>query len=137
EACLSLRNGDCDTALVAAANIMATPREYDALDKAGMLSPEGVCRALDTRADGMVPGEAVATVVLTRRDLAEERGLEIHATLLGGGVNNDGRTSGITAPSGHAQTRLLADVYRRAGASRPAVGSALGRGPRTRRGAPA
>lgn len=136
EACLSLRNGDCDTALVAAANIMATPREYDALDKAGMLSPEGVCRAFDTRADGMVPGEAVATVVLTRRDLAEERGLEIHATLLGSGVNNDGRTNGITAPSGHAQTRLLDDVYRRAGVSPQAVDYVIGHGTGTRLGDP-
>src|SRR5699024_2383713 len=136
EACLRLRNGDCDTALVAAANIMATPREYDALDKAGMLSPEGVCRAFDTRADGMVPGEAVATVVLTRRDLAEERGLENHATLLGSGVNNDGRTNGITAPSGHAQTRLLDDVYRRAGVSPQAVDYVIGHGTGTRLGDP-
>ncbi|MFF2655714.1 beta-ketoacyl synthase N-terminal-like domain-containing protein, partial [Streptomyces sp. NPDC058045] len=56
EACLSLRYGDCDTAIVAGANILSTPGSYDAMVGAGMLSAEGVTRAFDRRADGMVPG---------------------------------------------------------------------------------
>ena len=136
EACLSLRNGDCDTAIVAGANLMATPREYDAMDGAGMLSPSGACRAFDRRADGMVAGEAVVAVVLKARSAAERDGHPIHASVLATGVNNDGRTNGITAPSGLAQTRLLTDVYRRAGVSPSAVGHIVAHGTGTRLGDP-
>ncbi|WP_235787160.1 beta-ketoacyl synthase N-terminal-like domain-containing protein [Streptomyces mutabilis] len=136
EACLSLRHGDCDTAIVAGVNLMATPREYDALDGAGMLSSDGVCRAFDRRADGMVPGEAVAVVVLKRRDAAERDRHPILARILGTGINNDGRTNGITAPSGQAQTRLVREVQRRAGVSPETVDHIVTHGTGTRLGDP-
>ncbi|MER0246027.1 beta-ketoacyl synthase N-terminal-like domain-containing protein, partial [Streptomyces sp. HSW2009] len=113
EACLSLRYGDCDTAIVAGANILSYPGSYDALARAGMLSEEGLCRAFDRRADGMVPGEAVAVLVLKRQQAAEADGQRIYATVLGSGVNYDGKTNGITAPSGAAQARLLRETYER------------------------
>src|SRR5699024_1563470 len=74
EACLSLRAGECDTAVVAGANVLADVRSYDVMAEAGMLSADGVCRAFDRRADGMVPGEAVAVVVLKRQADAEAGG---------------------------------------------------------------
>ncbi|MFI1227468.1 MULTISPECIES: SDR family NAD(P)-dependent oxidoreductase, partial [unclassified Streptomyces] len=136
EACLSLRYGDCDTAIVAGANILADPRSYDAMAAAGMLSPEGVCRAFDERADGMVPGEAVAVLVLRKRRVAERDGQRIHATVLGSGVNYDGRTNGITAPSGAAQSRLLRQVYERAGISPESLEYVVTHGTGTRLGDP-
>ncbi|MBL1065928.1 SDR family NAD(P)-dependent oxidoreductase [Streptomyces sp. 7-21] len=136
EACLSLRNGDCDTAVVAGVNLMATPREYDALDGAGMLSPQGVCRAFDRRADGMVPGEAVAAIVLKKRDQARRDRHPVYASIIGSGINNDGKTNGITAPSGHAQTRLLREVYERAGISPATVSYLVTHGTGTRLGDP-
>ncbi|MQA07912.1 MAG: SDR family NAD(P)-dependent oxidoreductase [Pseudonocardiaceae bacterium] len=136
EACLSLRNGDCDTVIVAGANVMATPREYDALDGAGLLSPDGVCRAFDQRAGGLVPGEAVAAVVLRRRDRAERDGHSGYGSILASGVNNDGKTNGITAPNGKAQAALLDGVYRRAGISPESVGHIVTHGTGTRLGDP-
>ena len=136
EACLSLRHGDCDTAIVASANLMATPREYDAMDAAGMLSPQGVCRAFDRRADGMVPGEAVAVIVLKRQASAEQCGHRSYASILATGVNQDGRTNGITAPSGAAQTRLLEEVYQRAGISPDSLSHLVTHGTGTRLGDP-
>ncbi|WP_189525460.1 SDR family NAD(P)-dependent oxidoreductase, partial [Streptomyces sindenensis] len=136
EACLSLRYGDCDTAIVAGANILADPRSYDAMAAAGMLSPEGVCRAFDERADGMVPGEAVAVLVLRKRRVAERDGQRIYATVLGSGVNYDGRTNGITAPSGAAQSRLLRQVYERAGISPESLEYVVSHGTGTRLGDP-
>ncbi|MDH2303802.1 beta-ketoacyl synthase N-terminal-like domain-containing protein, partial [Bacillus velezensis] len=55
QACQSLRNGECDTAIVAGANLLTTPEGYDSMDKAGMLSADGKCYAFDKRANGMVP----------------------------------------------------------------------------------
>src|SRR5690606_32783290 len=87
EACLSLRYGDCDTAIVAGVNVLADPRSYDAMADAGMLSPDGTCYAFDRRANGMVPGEAVAVLVLKKRRDAERDGHRVYATVLGSGVN--------------------------------------------------
>ncbi|MER0246064.1 beta-ketoacyl synthase N-terminal-like domain-containing protein, partial [Streptomyces sp. HSW2009] len=136
EACLSLRHGDCDTAVVASANLLTTPREYDAMAGAGMLSAQGVCRAFDKRADGMVPAEAVAVVVLKRRDAAERDGHRIYLNVLASGVNNDGKTNGITAPSGNAQTRLLQEVYERAGVTPDTLSHLVTHGTGTRLGDP-
>nr|WP_240464227.1 SDR family NAD(P)-dependent oxidoreductase [Paenibacillus apiarius] len=113
QACLSLRNGECDTAIVAGANLLLTPGGYLAMEKAGMLSPDGKCHAFDKRANGMVPAEAVAVVVLKRLSQAEADRNQVYATIVGSGINYDGKTNGITAPSGRSQTKLLKEVYER------------------------
>ncbi|MGP3972391.1 polyketide synthase, partial [Streptomyces sp. 6N223] len=136
EACLSLRYGDCDTAIVAGANLLADPRTYDAMAGAGMLSPDGTTYAFDRRANGMVPGEAVAVLVLKKRDAAERDGHRVYASILGSGVNYDGRTNGITAPSGKAQARLLAEVYERAEVAPESVDYIVTHGTGTRLGDP-
>jgi acyl transferase domain-containing protein len=59
----------------------------------------------------MVPAEAVAVVVLKRLSKAKADGDPIYAVIKGSGINYDGKTNGITAPSGVAQTKLLKSVY--------------------------
>ncbi|MEJ2417342.1 MAG: type I polyketide synthase, partial [Exilibacterium sp.] len=115
QACQSLRNGDCDCAIVAGVNLMLTPTPYKALSQAGMLSSEGKCFAFDNRANGLVPGEAVTVVVLKPAALALAARDTIDAIIVGSGVNYDGKTNGITAPSGISQQRLLTGVYDRHG----------------------
>jgi acyl transferase domain-containing protein/acyl carrier protein len=136
KACLSLRYGDCDIAVVAGANVLADARSHDSMAAAGMLSENGVCAAFDRNANGMVPGEAVVVVVLRRLADAERAGDRIYASVVGSGVNYDGRTNGITAPSGAAQARLLRDVYERVGISPESVGSLVAHGTGTRLGDP-
>ncbi|OIB02943.1 mixed polyketide synthase/non-ribosomal peptide synthetase [Paenibacillus sp. LC231] len=111
QACMSLRNGECDTAIVAGVNLLLTPNAYAGISQAGILSADGKCYAFDQRANGTVPGEAVAALVFKRLSQAEADGDPIHAVIRGSGVNYDGRTNGITAPSGIAQTNLLKEVY--------------------------
>lgn len=111
QACVSLRNFECDTALAAGVNLLYTPEPYIAMSKAGMMSATGKCYAFDKRANGMVPGESVAVVVLKRLSKAIEDGDPIYATIQGSGINYDGKTNGITAPSGISQTALLKSVY--------------------------
>ncbi len=113
QACCSLRIGDCDTALVAAANLLLTPQPYIGMTGANMLSAQGRCLAFDQRADGMVPGEAVVALVLKPLYRAEADGDPIYAQILGSGTNYDGYTNGITAPSGASQVQLLQSVYKK------------------------
>jgi polyketide synthase PksN len=113
QAILSLRSGECDTAIIAGVSLLLTPGPFIAMSQAGMLSEAGKCYAFDKRANGMVPGEAVAVVVLKRLSRAEADGDPIYAVIRGSGMNYDGKTNGITAPSGVSQTELLKQVYDR------------------------
>lgn len=112
QACLSLRNFECDTAIAAAVNLLFSPEPYVAMSEAGMLSPDGKCYSFDQRANGMVPGEAVTVLVLKRLSQALADGDPVYATIVGSGLNYDGKTNGITAPNGVAQTALLQSVYK-------------------------
>ncbi|MGD8400282.1 MAG: SDR family NAD(P)-dependent oxidoreductase, partial [Bacillota bacterium] len=111
QACLSLRNRECDTAIAAGVSLLLAPDSLINMAQAGMLSGDGKCYTFDRRANGMVPGEAVAVVVFKRLAQAESDGDPIYAIIQGSGVNYDGKTNGITAPSGGAQTKLLKSVY--------------------------
>ncbi|WP_323122869.1 SDR family NAD(P)-dependent oxidoreductase [Burkholderia alba] len=115
QACQSLRLGECDLALVGSVHLMLTTESYTRLGEAGMLSPEGRCLTFDEGANGMVPGEAVAALVVKRLAAALEDGDPILAVVAGSGINYDGKTNGITAPSGAAQVRLLRDTYAASG----------------------
>ncbi|AIQ12430.1 SDR family NAD(P)-dependent oxidoreductase [Paenibacillus durus] len=115
QACTSLRGGECDTAIASGVSLLLTERGFEAMSQAGMLSEDGRCYAFDKRANGMVPGEAIAVVVLKRLSQAEADGDSIYGVIKGSGMNYDGKTNGITAPSGVAQTALMNDVYTRYG----------------------
>jgi acyl transferase domain-containing protein/acyl carrier protein len=113
QACLSLRAGECTTAIAAGVHLILTPGQLVGMSGAGMLSTDGHCYAFDKRANGLVPGEAVAVVVLKRLSQAEADGDPIYAVICGSGINYDGKTNGITAPNGVSQTDLLNTVYER------------------------
>ncbi|MGW3591232.1 SDR family NAD(P)-dependent oxidoreductase, partial [Streptomyces fungicidicus] len=136
QACASLRGGECDTAVVAAVNLATTARGLAEMDKAGMLSESGVCRAFDKRADGMVLGEAVPALVLKRLSRAEADGDRVLAVIRGSGMNYDGRTNGITAPNGAAQARLYRQVHERHGIDPERIEHIVAHGTGTRLGDP-
>ena len=136
-ACQSLLAGDCDMALAGGVSVLMTdPRLHDFLDDAGMLSPTGQCHTFDAAADGFVPGEGVAVVVLKRLSLAVADGDVIVGVIKASCINQDGRTSGITAPSGPAQTALELAVYEKAGIDPAAIGLVEAHGTGTQLGDP-
>ncbi|WP_406346322.1 amino acid adenylation domain-containing protein [Streptomyces sp. NBC_00648] len=136
QACLSLRQKECDIAVVAAANFVLTPQSLDAMSRAGMLSEAGRCFTFDQRADGMVPGEAVTALVLRPLAAAEANGDPVHSVIAASGLNYDGRTNGITAPAGESQRELLASVYERGGIDPRDLGHIVTHGTGTKLGDP-
>ncbi len=136
-ACQSLLAGDCDMALAGGVSILMTDgRLHSFLDDAGMLSPTGRCHTFDAAADGFVPGEGVGVVVLKRLDAALADGDAVLGVIKASGINQDGRSSGITAPNGPAQTALELAVYARAGVSPDAIGLVEAHGTGTQLGDP-
>ena len=110
-ACDSLISGGSDLALAGGVYVMAGPEMHIKTAQAGMLSSEGKCFTFDQRADGFVPGEGVGVVMLKRlADAQRDRDI-IYGVIQGWGVNQDGKTNGITAPNPESQTRLEQEVY--------------------------
>lgn len=114
-ACEDLRWGKCELALAGGVAVLVTPELHILASKSGMLSPTGHCRAFDDAADGFVPGEAAAAVVLKRLDKALRDGDHIYGVIAASGTGQDGKTNGITAPNGLAQTALEVSTYARFG----------------------
>ncbi|BAV98082.1 SDR family NAD(P)-dependent oxidoreductase [Lysobacter enzymogenes] len=114
-ACDSLASGATDLALAGGVNVMAGPGMHIMTAQVGMLGAGGRCRTFDAAADGIALGEGVGVVVLKRLADAERDGDCIHGVIEAWGVNQDGRSNGITAPNADAQARLQGDVYRRFG----------------------
>ncbi|WP_158678519.1 type I polyketide synthase, partial [Streptomyces sp. SA3_actF] len=113
----ALLRGETDLALAGGVLLHMTPQYTIAETKGGFLSRSGSSRAFDASAEGYVRAEGVGLVALKRLSDALRDGDPIHAVLTGSGVNQDGRTPGITVPSGEAQTRLVREVCADAGIS--------------------
>ncbi len=111
----SLRRGESDAALAGGVNMILTPETTIAFSKARMLSPEGVCRPFDARANGYVRGEGCGLVLLKRLADAERDGDNILAVLRATSVNQDGRTSGISAPNSQSQLACIREAQKQAG----------------------
>ncbi|HEY4088947.1 MAG TPA: aminotransferase class III-fold pyridoxal phosphate-dependent enzyme, partial [Bryobacteraceae bacterium] len=107
QAVRSLRSGECDLALAGGVSLILTPTWTVAFQKAGMLAPDGRCKTFDSRADGYVRGEGCGVVVVKRLANALADGDTIHAVIRGSCVNQDGRSNGLTAPSGPSQQAVI------------------------------
>ena len=81
----------------------------------GMLSPNGRCAMWDVAADGYARGEGVAAVVLKTLSEALADNDPIDCIIRETGVNQDGRTPGLTIPSSLAQASLIRQCYAKAG----------------------
>jgi acyl transferase domain-containing protein len=112
-ACQNLRTRECDAAIAAGVNVIASADGFIALSKAGVLARDGRCRTFDDTASGMGRGEGCGVLVLKRLSDALAGGDRIAAVVRGSAVNQDGASAGLTVPNGPAQQ----DVIRRALAS--------------------
>ncbi|MFE6866879.1 amino acid adenylation domain-containing protein [Kitasatospora sp. NPDC057692] len=111
----SLQRGETDLALAGGTLLHIAPQYTIAETKGGFLSPQGRSRTFDAAADGYVRAEGVAVVALKRLSDALRDGDPVHAVVIGSGVNQDGRTNGITVPNPDAQVALIERVCAEAG----------------------
>ena len=111
QACQAIRSGEVEAALAGGVNMLMSPYPFAGFCSAGMLSPDGRCFAFDARANGYVRAEGAGLVLLKPLRQALTDGDAIRAVIRGTGLNSDGRTMGLSLPSGEAQARLLRQVY--------------------------
>ncbi|HJQ56077.1 MAG TPA: acyltransferase domain-containing protein, partial [Vineibacter sp.] len=133
----AIREGKIDTAVVGGVNMLLSPFSFVGFSRASMLSPTGLCKAFDASGDGYVRGEGAVAVVLRALDVARGNSDSIHAVVVGSGINQDGRTSGLSLPSWEAQAALLEQVYRESGVAPRDLAFVEAHGTGTRVGDPA
>ncbi len=130
----ALRAGDCDMALAGGVCVMGTPGYFVEFSKQHALSDDGHCRPYSAHASGTVWAEGAAIFLLQNRSAAIRAGRQVLAEVRATAVNSDGRTVGLTAPSGAAQQRLFRRALAAAGVTPEDVGMIEGHGTATRLG---
>ncbi len=121
-ACASLRAGECSLALAGGVNLILSPESNVALSKAHMMARDGRCKTFDEAADGYVRSEGCCIIVLKKLSDSISDGDRILAVVRGSAVNHDGRSGGLTAPSGPAQAAVMRKALEVAGVNAGDVG---------------
>ncbi|KAI0436308.1 polyketide synthase [Xylaria telfairii] len=115
-ACQSLRGGESDAALVAAANLQLMPDQYVGMSTQHMVNSNGRSYPFDIRGDGYGRGEGFVVILVKRLSDAIRDRDPIRSIILNTGINQDGYTaSGITHPNRTAQADLIRETYARIG----------------------
>jgi acyl transferase domain-containing protein/NADPH:quinone reductase-like Zn-dependent oxidoreductase/SAM-dependent methyltransferase len=111
----AINDGDCDSAIVATSNCIMDPSFQIAMDKLGALSGTSMSHAFDASADGYARGEGYAAIYLKKPEKAMQDGSPIRALVRGSAIGANGRSAGITHPSGTAQEDIIRKAYENAG----------------------
>ncbi|WP_088634398.1 type I polyketide synthase [Phaeobacter sp. 22II1-1F12B] len=115
EAVRALRSGDADMALAGGVTLTLSPTGSILTARARMMSFTGKCHTFDASADGYARGEGCAMIALKRLSDARRDGDRIVAVIKGSAINQDGRSTGMTAPNGRAQVAVLRAALKDAG----------------------
>lgn len=110
-ACDRLHDGEADIMVAGGSNRADDLFLHAGFTALGALSPTGRSRPFHRDADGLVPAEGAAFVVLERLDDAIARGAEILGVIRGIGCSNDGRGAGLLTPHRDGQVRALRAAY--------------------------
>ena len=132
----AIQQGKIDTAIVGGVNLLLSPFSFVGFSRASMLSPTGLCRPFDAAADGYVRAEGVIVLVLRSMAAARHGRNQVHAAILGAGIGQDGRTTGLSLPSADAQRAILEQVYSEAGVAAEDLSFVEAHGTGTRVGDP-
>ncbi|KAK7943133.1 polyketide synthase [Apiospora aurea] len=112
----SIRSGESESAIVAGCCLRLQPDDMISMSMMGIYNEKGRTFAFDSRADsGYAPGEGFGCLILKPLDQALRDNDKIRSIIVNTGINQDGRTVGMTTPSGEAQQRLIQEVYDKAG----------------------
>jgi hybrid polyketide synthase/nonribosomal peptide synthetase ACE1 len=96
QAIQQLRLGQSRVAIAAGASLILDPQGFISFSKLKMLSPDSRSQMWDASANGYARGEGIAAVVLKTLSAAEADGDHIECIIREVGVNQDGRTLGLT-----------------------------------------
>ncbi|MFI0742676.1 SDR family NAD(P)-dependent oxidoreductase [Streptomyces sp. NPDC021100] len=134
-ACQGLLSGEADVAVAGGVQLALDPGLGAMTARwEGATSPTGRSRPFDAAADGMVPAEGCAVVVLKRLADARRDGDRVLAVLRGSAVSVSGSRAQLAVTSCGAQMRVFRAALERAGVEPGDVGMVEAHGTGTRVG---
>ncbi|KAJ4355154.1 hypothetical protein N0V95_003176 [Ascochyta clinopodiicola] len=123
-------------ALAAGVHLNMLPEFWISYSMSRLFGEEGRSFAFDQRGTGYGRGEGCGMVLLKPLDQAIKDNDPIRAVITGTGINQDGKTPGITMPNGSAQETLIRSVYSNGGMDPCDTGYVEAHGTGTRVGDP-
>ncbi|WP_434444271.1 beta-ketoacyl synthase N-terminal-like domain-containing protein [Lentzea sp. E54] len=108
-ACLSLRDGTCDMALVAAIGVQAA--EMTVVSSKAQASAPGPSFPFDAGACGYVPGEGAVMVALVRAEDAVAQGMPVLGVIRSIGRSSNGRGTAPWSPSQRAEELAITRAW--------------------------
>ena len=122
-ACQAILNGECDIGLAGGVTLARLSKTGYWFQEGMIASPDGHCRAFDSRTKGVVGGDGVGVVVLKRLPEAIKDRDHIYAVVKGSAINNDGiRKVGFSAPSVEGQVETIRMAQQAAGVDAESIG---------------
>lgn len=112
QACQSIRNRECDGAIVGGVSLQVWPVKYKSFKM--VETSNYIVRTFDKNSNGTLWGEGVCAVLLKPLAKALKDKDNIHAVIKGSAINNDGIASGITAPNAQAQEDVIIRAWENA-----------------------
>ncbi|MEI8259464.1 MAG: beta-ketoacyl synthase N-terminal-like domain-containing protein, partial [Deltaproteobacteria bacterium] len=116
-ACDRLHDGVADIAIAGGVNHADDLFLHGGFSALHALSPTGQSRPFHRDADGLVPAQGAAVLVLERLDDAIAAGHTVLGVIRGVGLSNDGRSRGLMVPAEEGQIRALRAAYAVSGLS--------------------
>lgn len=113
-ACRSLRQRECDAAIVGGVQVYPLPIRKTRI---GIESASGRSKPFSQEADGTGGGEGVIVLLLKPYNAARANRDNIYARIKGSAVNHDGTSIGLSAPNPSAQAEVLMRAWKDAGVS--------------------
>ena len=107
----AIRAGEITRAMSCGVQALLSEHVTGVFHSSGMLAADGRCKALDVSADGYVRGEARGVIYL---EILGEDEKNDGIFLAGSCVNQDGRSSSLTAPNGPTQRVVIQTALSRA-----------------------
>ncbi|WP_444998578.1 SDR family NAD(P)-dependent oxidoreductase [Aliikangiella sp. IMCC44359] len=92
-------NNECSMAIAGGVNLSLHHGKYLMLDQMKLLSSEGKEKTFDDSASGLVPGEAVAAVLLKNYEQAIADGDNIYGVISGSSIGHSGIGPAVNLPS--------------------------------------
>ncbi|ORB88280.1 MupA/Atu3671 family FMN-dependent luciferase-like monooxygenase [Mycobacterium persicum] len=135
-ACRSLHDRECTLAVVAAANLIATPQNLLLRKALDAVAAGGRSRPFADDAEGFGQGEGALAFVLQPLSAALAAGRRPRAIIRGSAVNHNGRGAGLTVPRSTAQRDVMREALSCAGIDPDGVDVVEAHGTGTRLGDP-
>ncbi|NEO53141.1 MAG: SDR family NAD(P)-dependent oxidoreductase [Okeania sp. SIO3B5] len=115
QACQSIQRGESEIAIAGGITLMPTSDFQIMSSQFQVVSPDGRCKTFDASASGTAWSEGCGVLLLKSYSQAIQDNDHIYGVIKGTGVNYDGNTNGISAPSSQSQASLEEAVYQKFG----------------------